>query len=541
MIVAVPVSLLTWAAVRLAHDEQQRARQRIRDLLTDRLGDIDRSITSHFAQLERDLEQLTSLDSFSPDEMRGLIRDEPRVLQLFVIRPDGTLEHPDPAGSLNRAEREFLLQATQIIVDRELQRASGQNTVSSGGRNAFGTAQNRLEQTAQVNVSAVPRISGWFVWYWGRGLNLIYWHRRPSGHLVGAALDRARWMADLIATLPETAPHAGDDASGGPETRIRLVDSTLQPVYQWGRFEIPDNVACLCEIPLSAPLSAWSLQQFVPEGYLSSAARQGIHFNLAAGLVAAALGLAAIAFHLYRDYARDMHEAARRVSFVNQVSHELRTPLTNIRLYADLLDADLTGIPDDHAEQPRQRLRVILSESHRLSRLIGNVLTFSGQQRKALRLHPRPDCVDRLVGEVLARFESAFERHGIETRFDAHASETVLVDADAVEQILDNLLNNVEKYADDGKHVSVVSRYEKGRTRLTVSDRGPGIEPALRNEIFEPFRRGSNSLERAAGTGIGLTIARELARLHGGDVTLIDSAAGACFQVELDTPACGEV
>jgi signal transduction histidine kinase len=212
------------------------------------------------------------------------------------------------------------------------------------------------------------------------------------------------------------------------------------------------------------------------------------------------------------------------VSFVNQVSHELKTPLTNIRMYADLVEADLDGLPDEAADEIRPRLGVIQSESERLCRLIANVLTFARRQRKTLRLSPAPCCIDEVVQDVVARFRPALERLGVECEFSAGAGKIVSADADVVQQIVGNLISNVEKYAAAGQWMSIATREEGGRTIITVADRGPGIAPALRELIFEPFWRGDHGIHGVAGTGIGLAIARELARLHGGDVTLVHSS-----------------
>jgi signal transduction histidine kinase len=283
-------------------------------------------------------------------------------------------------------------------------------------------------------------------------------------------------------------------------------------------------------------LSAWRLQQFVPAGRLAGETTSGLYFNVGTGLAVAAIGLVALAVYFYREYARDIREAGRRVSFVNQVSHELRTPLTNIRMYADLLESDLDGLSGESAEPFRKRLNVIQLESQRLSRLIGNVLTFARQQRKALRLNRAPCRIDEVVERVVERFRPSLAQLGIECDFEAGAGRVVEADADAIEQIVGNLINNVEKYAADGKWMGIAMHSRNGRTYIAVSDLGPGVDRSAREAIFRPFWRGSNSVSGAAGTGIGLSIARELARLHGGDVTLTDGDDGAVFQVELATP-----
>jgi len=87
-----------------------------------------------------------------------------------------------------------------------------------------------------------------------------------------------------------------------------------------------------------------------------------------------------LTYYFYREQSREMREAAQRVSFVNQVSHELKTPLTNIRMYAELIEKDA----DESDERLQRYAGVIVSESQRLSRLIGNVLTFSRKQRRNL-------------------------------------------------------------------------------------------------------------------------------------------------------------
>jgi signal transduction histidine kinase len=227
-----------------------------------------------------------------------------------------------------------------------------------------------------------------------------------------------------------------------------------------------------------------------------------------------------------------MRDAAQRVSFVNQVSHELKTPLTNIRLYAELLEQNLP----DEGESARQ-LGVIVSESQRLSRLIGNVLTFARSQNDKLALHPSRGSVDACIRFVLDHFEAVLEARGVRSAFDGHAGADVEFDRDAVEQILGNLFSNVEKYAASGGVLEIASRQDGDWTTVAVRDRGPGVPKGQEERIFKPFHRLSNRLsDGVTGTGIGLAIARDLARKHGGDLTVTPSNSGACFVVKLRTP-----
>lgn len=374
--------------------------------------------------------------------------------------------------------------------------------------------------------------NGWFVWYWDRGLNLIYWQRRPSGHIVGAALERARWISDLISWLPETDRSDSKLESSDVQTAFRVLSSSSEVVYEWGD-DVPTDAVPFCEAPVAAPLASWRLQCFIPPDQIATGGGRSAYLGFAAGLGAFAITLTSLAWLLYRDYSRDMREASQQVSFVNQVSHELKTPLTNIRLYADLLEHDLEQVEADQSEKPLRRLEVISSEAQRLSRLIGNVLTFARQQRKTLQLHPVSVNVIELVRQIADRFTPSLQNHGIEIQVSGESGNDLWLDPDFVEQILGNLISNVEKYAATGRRLEIRVAVSSEYATIDVIDAGPGIPVAHRASVFQPFSRLSSDLRASTGTGIGLSITRELARLHGGDVELKDSASGCWFQVRL--------
>ena len=188
----------------------------------------------------------------------------------------------------------------------------------------------------------------------------------------------------------------------------------------------------------------------------------------------------------------------------------------------------------------RRHIDVIVSESQRLSRLIGNVLTFSRKQRQTLEIHPTAGVVDDVLQSVLDQFTPALDAQQIEVEFERGASEPVAFDADALEQIVGNLISNVEKYGAAGKYMKLTSRRLGDVIEITVTDRGPGVPQREKQRIFEPFYRVSSALtDGVVGTGIGLAIARDLARLHGGDLHLDPSEVGARFRVKLQCPPRG--
>ncbi|MEZ5302155.1 MAG: ATP-binding protein [Verrucomicrobiales bacterium] len=110
------------------------------------------------------------------------------------------------------------------------------------------------------------------------------------------------------------------------------------------------------------------------------------------------------------------------------------------------------------------------------------------------------------------------------------------IDADAIEQILGNLIGNAEKYAARGE-IRVRAQQDGDTLVLRVEDDGPGIPPDKAEAIFLPFERLSDQVtEGVSGAGIGLPIARELARLHGGDLRLVPGKSGAIFEAKLHAP-----
>ncbi|MCH8044755.1 MAG: HAMP domain-containing histidine kinase [Planctomycetes bacterium] len=526
LIVCLPLALFAWLGDRLVRQEQTMVRQQFRDLLADKLRDTDRTIAGYFTRTQRELLDLTELQSLDTASLREFVRQQPRVSQVFVLEKDGRLLHPPLDAPRNASEQEFLHRAEPFLVDRDLVRLTDADRPSASGGRIYGNSSPRES-------AAADQTHGWYVWYWGRGLNLIFFRRLESGRVIGVELLRARWMADLIGELPQTVEI---DQAPAAASRIQLVDSGANVVYQWGTVEPAEGAEPMAEIPLSSPLSSWRLRYFVDEKAFAAGGRSA-YFNLFSALVVAGIGLAGLAVYFYRESTRELREANTRVNFVNQVSHELKTPLTNIRLYADLLEADLLALDEKEAAGPRERLKVIVSESGRLSRLIGNVLTFAKLQRKQVARRVKPGRVDETIRGVIERFEPAMAQTGIEIRFQAGAGELVELDADALEQILVNLLSNVEKYAAAGQSVEIVSSHQPDRTIITVADEGPGIDTAAREKVFQPFFRLSDRLEDTAGAGIGLSIARNLARLHGGNVRLVPSERGAKFEVDLHTPS----
>jgi signal transduction histidine kinase len=231
--------------------------------------------------------------------------------------------------------------------------------------------------------------------------------------------------------------------------------------------------------------------------------------------------------------------ARNKATFVTNVSHELKTPLTSIRLFVDLLRQGRQRDPARAGEY----LERIGGETERLTRLINSVLDFSALERGVKRYtRARVDLAELCRGTVEAE-RPRLSAGGFTVSLIA-PPEPVVVEADgeAIRQVLLNLLSNAEKYSPAEREISVEVSRGEGVARLDVRDRGAGVPERLRERIFQEFFRADDSLTaRVKGTGLGLTIARRIARDHGGDVICGPrEGGGSTFSLTLPHAGPGE-
>jgi signal transduction histidine kinase len=246
-------------------------------------------------------------------------------------------------------------------------------------------------------------------------------------------------------------------------------------------------------------------------------------------LLAVSAGLALVAL---RQVRREQELARLRSDFTSSVSHELRTPLAQI-----LLSAETLALGRARSESERAgAARVIVDEARRLIRMVENVLSFARLERGVHQLDCRAARVAPQVRDVLTRWLAAA---GEAPRIvpDLDESAWARLDAGALAQVLQNLLDNAVKYGPRGQAVTVRLWRGGDVVSLSVEDEGPGVPDAARERIWEPFVRANGREGRAAGTGLGLAVVRDLVRAMGGDATVERaSAGGARFTVTL--PAC---
>jgi len=309
---------------------------------------------------------------------------------------------------------------------------------------------------------------------------------------------------------------------------IEKIDGRTERAYT--RTPDPSSGTLLHRARLSAPLAdlelIWTLRT-LPTSPASSLVAW-------AGALLFAVLFAGF-FALYRLGLRQLALAAQQQNFIAAVSHELKTPLTSIRMYGELLRAGWAS-----EDKKREYYDFIFDESERLSRLIANVLQLARFERDALALALKPVTAATLFDLLRSKLASQIERAGFEPLFELEPScaERVLqVDADALVQVMINLVDNALKFAAraDIKRVEIrVSALPRGGVQFAVRDFGPGVPPALQQKIFELFFRAGTELTRETqGTGIGLALVQQLVTGMGGSIAVEARQPGVEFGVRL--------
>ena len=219
--------------------------------------------------------------------------------------------------------------------------------------------------------------------------------------------------------------------------------------------------------------------------------------------------------------------ARQRGRFAAAAAHELKTPLASLRLHSEMLSEGL-GDPGQSGVYAAR----IAAESGRLGRVVSNMLDLARLERGAQIASPQPGDIGDAVTRCIERLQPSLEDAGLTVELDIEDNlPTAGFDHDALCQILDNLLDNAEKYTRDqaDRRAEVTVRESTDGISITVSDNGPGVPRGAQRSLFKPFRRLKDD-NAPAGLGLGLALARSLAIAQGGDLVLAEkNESGASF------------
>ena len=257
-------------------------------------------------------------------------------------------------------------------------------------------------------------------------------------------------------------------------------------------------------------------------------------FDLISGQIATAIANAR-AYEAEKQRAEALAEIDRaKTTFFSNVSHEFRTPLT---LMLSPLEDALFDTQEPLPPLQRQRIEVIQRNAMRLLKLVNTLLDFSRIEAGRIQAVYQPTDLATLTAELASVFRSAIEQSGMELIVDCPTlPEAIYVDRDLWEKIVLNLISNAFKFTFSGS-IAVRLRWYESQVELSVADTGIGIPPAELSRLFERFYRVEGSRGRSIeGSGIGLSLVKELVELHDGTITVTSTeGSGSCFTVAIPT------
>jgi two-component system, OmpR family, sensor kinase len=229
------------------------------------------------------------------------------------------------------------------------------------------------------------------------------------------------------------------------------------------------------------------------------------------------------------------HRLARldnaRKEFIANASHELRTPIFSLGGFVELLDEDE---PDPAVRA--EFVRTMREQVARLTKLAADLLDLSKLDADVLQVDIERVDLGDLARRTAEEFWPAAERHRSPIDVDGDGVAVALADADRVAQIMRILVNNALTHTPEGTSIAIEARRGDGAASLVVSDDGPGIDPQARARVFDRFYTG----DRVSGSGLGLSIARELALRMNGELGLASHSGRTEFTLRLPAAVAGE-
>jgi signal transduction histidine kinase len=362
-------------------------------------------------------------------------------------------------------------------------------------------------------------------------LSVLFWYRPPLNLdiVFGAQIALPRLAKELEAIVQEIEPTLRE------EICIALLDDMAKPVAlshpgfhaTWKRPFVATEIG--------ETLPHWEVAVYLLNPAKLTQSAHTLKLTLGLLIIVLLLAIGIGSWLIVTDLNRQLTLARQKTDFVSNVSHELKTPLTSIRMFSELL---AEGRVTDRAKQ-RSYLGIITAETARLTRLINNVLDFARIERGEKKYTFQQCDLLNVVRETADAYRPHLEAGGFQFACELpDAPVFVNGDRDALAQVVVNLLSNAEKYSDSRKEV--VLRVEARTSPLPyvevkVQDRGLGVPKGCEERIFEQFYRAHDSLSNGIqGSGLGLTLARQIARAHRGEVIYEPrDGGGSCFTMRM--------
>jgi signal transduction histidine kinase len=375
-------------------------------------------------------------------------------------------------------------------------------------------------------------------------LKVLLWYRsaREPDMIYGAQLN----LSNIVAGM---APVIRAPDSVRSDVEVALLNDSERVIAGRRTKEKP-----FVTTEIGEALPHWKTAVYLrsPEVLTRSVRTLKLTLMLIVVVMISAIGLGSAL--IVSDLNGQLRLARQKTDFVSNVSHELKTPLTSIRMFSELLSEG--KVTDD--AQRKQFLQIITTETARLTRLINNVLDFARMERGEARYHFKACDLNAVVSETVGLYRTHLEAKGFHVTAKLPAASTIVAgDCDALSQVLVNLLSNAEKYSEHDKEISVelevVGQRDEQKRReeesnhlfsrspcppiaqIRVLDCGSGVPRGCEEKIFEQFYRAHDSLSSGVqGSGLGLTLARQIVRAHHGELRYERrETRGSCFIISL--------
>jgi signal transduction histidine kinase len=442
---------------------------------------------------------------------QGLIAD-PFVTR-FYVWSDVTTEHHGEVLAFDRTSREFIINPPEsgLLVARFHELAPEQRAIA-----IFDSPINGRQTHFQGQ------------------LRFTFTRDRLTS-FVALAVDAEQLRSNFVPTLVASKYANVEGPTGFPSLVVTVFDGANRVVYPAGQsatrayvdersfplvFFEPELASFAA--PMKFKPETWRVRtgygaQTIPDIIAARARPQRAMMAMLAGVMA--LGV----FFVARAAAREVRVAELKSNFVSGVSHDLKTPLALIQLFAETLELGRLKNTDRAPEY----YRIINSEARKLTRLINNLLDFSKIEAGLRRYQLEPTDLTAVTRRVVESLESQFRHNQYSVTLKVPDSPTwVLLDAEAAEQALENLLSNAMKYSPEHRDIVIEVDDDRKYGIVRVRDRGIGIPPRLQRKIFQKFYRvQTDAGSGPQGTGLGLAIVDHVMRAHNGLVR-VDSEPG---------------